>query len=118
MEQYISKSAILAKIKKLMYDANTQADIASTGEFFNEDIANAKYQLCKYILDFIETLTVKEVDIEKRRGMTYNELAEVFKRDGGDAQVCFSIINQNQILFGNNDTKKDISLKHEEPISE
>ena len=49
--------------------------------------------------------------------MTYNELAELFKRKGGDAQVCFSVISQNQILFGNNDTKKDIiGFKNEEPI--
>ena len=49
--------------------------------------------------------------------MTYNELAELFKREGGDAQVYFSVISQNQILFGNNDTKKDIiSFKNEEPI--
>ena len=49
--------------------------------------------------------------------MTYNELAELFKREGGDAQVCFSVISQNQILFGNNDTKKDIiSFQNEEPI--
>lgn len=49
--------------------------------------------------------------------MTYNELAELFKREGGDAQVCFSVISQNQILFGNNDTKKDIiSFKNDEPI--
>ena len=49
--------------------------------------------------------------------MTYNDLAELFKREGGDAQVCFSVISQNQILFGNNDTKKDIiSFKNEEPI--
>jgi hypothetical protein len=49
--------------------------------------------------------------------MTYNELAELFKREDSDAQVCFSIISQNQMLFGNNDTKKDIiSLKNEEPI--
>jgi hypothetical protein len=49
--------------------------------------------------------------------MTYNELAELFKRDGGDAQVCFSVISQNQILFGNNDTKKDIiSFRNDEPI--
>lgn len=49
--------------------------------------------------------------------MTYSELAELFKREGGDAQVCFSVISQNQILFGNNDTKKDIiSFKNDEPI--
>ena len=52
-----------------------------------------------------------------RRSMTYNELAELFKREGGDAQVCFGVISQNQILFGNNDTKKDIiSLRNDEPI--
>ena len=50
--------------------------------------------------------------------MTYNDLAELFKREGGDAQVCFSVISQNQILFGNNDTNKHIiSFTNEEPIT-
>ena len=62
MEQYISKSAILAKIKKLMNDANTEADIASTGECFDEKVADAKYQLCKQIRDSIDSIEVKEVE--------------------------------------------------------
>lgn len=65
MTQYIDKDRIVAEIEKLMYAANAEADIASTGECFNEDIADAKYQLCKHILDIINTLEVKEVDLEK-----------------------------------------------------
>lgn len=62
MRQYISKSAIVAVIEKFMYGANLEADIASTGECFNEEVANAKYKLCKQIKEEIDTLEVKEIE--------------------------------------------------------
>ena len=65
MAQYIEKGAVLAKIDKFMYDANLEADIASTGECFDEKIAEEKYQLCKQIKEKIDTIEVKEVDLEK-----------------------------------------------------
>ena len=64
MTQYIDKDALVAEIEKLMYGFNLEADIASTGECFNEELADAKYQLCKLILSFIDTLEVKEVDLD------------------------------------------------------
>ena len=45
--------------------------------------------------------------------MTYNDLAELFKREGGNAQVCFSVISQNQILFGKLGKEKMISYDKE-----
>ncbi|MBP5680880.1 MAG: hypothetical protein J6X31_07510 [Bacteroidales bacterium] len=63
MSEYIDKSALAAEIKKIMYRANLEADIASTGECFDEKVADIKYQLCKLILSFIDTLEVKEVDL-------------------------------------------------------
>ena len=71
MEQYILKSALKAELEKLMHEANQEADIASTGECFDEKIADAKYQLCKQIRDSIDSLKetiidsfeVKEIDI-------------------------------------------------------
>ena len=65
MTHLIDKDALVAKIERLMYGANLEADIASTGECFNEEVADAKYQLCKLILSIINTLEVKEVDLEK-----------------------------------------------------
>lgn len=65
MNHYIDKAALVAEIEKLKYSANTEADIASTGECFNEDIANVKYQQCEHILGIIDTLEVKEVGKEK-----------------------------------------------------
>lgn len=62
MEKYIPLDAVVAEIDKFMYGANLEADIASTGECFNEKIAEAKYQLCKQIKDKINTLEVKEAD--------------------------------------------------------
>jgi len=64
MAHLIDKDALVA-VEKFMYGANLEADIASTGECFNEKIAEAKYQLCKQIKDKINTLEVKEVDLEK-----------------------------------------------------
>ena len=64
MEQYILKSALKAELEKLMHEANQEADIASTGECFDEKVADAKYQLCKQIRDSIDSLEVKEVDLE------------------------------------------------------
>ena len=71
MEQYILKSALKAELEKLMHEANQEADIASTGECFDEKVADAKYQLCKQIRDSIDSLKetiidsfeVKEIDI-------------------------------------------------------
>lgn len=65
MTQYISKDALVAEIEKILYASNLEADIASTGDCFNEEVAEAKYKLCKYIIDKINTLEVKEVDLEK-----------------------------------------------------
>ena len=76
----IDKDALVAEIERLMYAANLEADIASTGDCFDENIANAKYQLCKRILGFINTLEVKEVDLDKEYkdfvedDMVYNKL--------------------------------------------
>lgn len=60
--ELIDKDAVLAIIEKFMYGANIEADIASTGECFDEKIADAKYQLCKCIKGKINTLEVKEVE--------------------------------------------------------
>ena len=65
MAHYIDKDRIVAEIEKFMYSANLEADIASTGECFDEKVARAKYQLCKQIRDSIVSLEVKEVDVEK-----------------------------------------------------
>ena len=63
--ELIDKATVVAEIDKFMYGANLEADIASTGECFNEEVANAKYKLCKQIKDEINTLEVKEVDLKK-----------------------------------------------------
>ena len=65
MTHLIDKDTVITEIDKFMYGANLEADIASTGECFNEKIAEAKYQLCKQIKDKINSLEIKEVDLEK-----------------------------------------------------
>ena len=46
------------KVEKLMYDYNQMADIGSTGEVFDEKIMDAKCQVCKDILQYINELTL------------------------------------------------------------
>lgn len=76
MAHLIYKDALVAEIEKLMYFANLEADIASTGECFDEKVAEAKYQLCKRIISIINTLEVKEADF----GMeVYKYIGEHFK---------------------------------------
>ena len=72
MAQYIDKAAVIAEIEKFMYEANQEADIASTGECFDEKVADAKYQLCKQIRDSIDSLEVKEVNLEKESELIAN----------------------------------------------
>ena len=49
--------------------------------------------------------------------MTYRELGEIFINKGGDTQVSFNVISQNQVLFGNNEAQVDIiCLQNDEPI--
>lgn len=58
--RYIDRDTLVAEIEKFMYEANQEADIASTGECFDEKVADAKYQLCKQIRDSIDSLEVKD----------------------------------------------------------
>ena len=44
------------KVEKMMYDFNQTADIASTGELFDEEVEDAKYQLCKEFLFLIDSM--------------------------------------------------------------
>lgn len=73
--ELINKSALVAEIEKFMYEANQEADIASTGECFDEKVADAKYQLCKQIIGSIDSLEVKEVDLEKEIDKWYQNKA-------------------------------------------
>ena len=55
MEQYISKSTLVAEIEKLKENARMSYS----------DYAEGRLDVCKELLSFISTLEVKEVDINK-----------------------------------------------------
>lgn len=88
MAHLIDKDALVAKIEKLMYAANLEADIASTGDCFDENIAEAKYQLYKYILDIINSLEVKEVDLEKEIDENYQKDTSTLKTKKRYAEIA------------------------------
>ena len=59
MEQYISKSALVAEIEKLMNRYDSEYDEDST------EVKAAKGNVCHEILCAINSLEVKEVDLDK-----------------------------------------------------
>lgn len=61
----IDKNKLTCAIEKLMYNANLEADIASTGEIFDEKVAATKYDTYKHLLALIESMDTKDVDIER-----------------------------------------------------
>lgn len=101
----IDKDDLIAKIDKFMYGANLEADIASTGECFNEEVANAKYKLCKQIKEEIDTLEVKEVDLEKELDKFYG----MYRKDG----QTFSLEDNEECV----DWKVDCNPKFEKSFA-
>lgn len=63
MAQYISKSALVAEIEKKLQDLIVCKENTSFIE--HKVVLSAKTDMCKEILSFIDTLEVKEVDLEK-----------------------------------------------------
>lgn len=64
MEQYIDKSALVAEIKRYKHKADERLKII--GRTLAEDLKDSALQnLCGNLLHFIDTLEVKEVDLEK-----------------------------------------------------
>lgn len=108
----IDKDAVLAEIEKLMYGFNLEADIASTGECFNEELADAKYQLCKLILSFINALEVKEVDLEKELIKWHKEH---FKKDGTFIGMSgFYLTNNSQMDIAKHFFELGVRVQKEE----
>ena len=58
------KEKIIAKIEQLMYGFNLEADIASCEDVETEKLANIKYQVCKKILEYIDSMQEESVSEE------------------------------------------------------
>ena len=68
MTQYIDKSTLLAKIEKRKIIAREKAEIASGNN--NVPVAalwSGKENICNELLSFLDTLEMKEVDLEKEK---------------------------------------------------
>ena len=55
------KEKIKTKIEQLMYAFNLEADIASCEDAETEKLANIKYQVCKKILEYIDSMQEEPV---------------------------------------------------------
>lgn len=93
MTQYIDKDALTKEIEKLMYTAELEAVVAASEELIDEKVANAKYILCKCILDILGTLEVKE--IEENEQPEYSSRETVYRCGKkprfkvGDVVACY-----------------------------
>ena len=63
MKQYIDKAAVVAEIKRC--EKICENYIALHKDTVSQGIANAKRRVCQQIIEFINTLEAKEVDLEK-----------------------------------------------------
>lgn len=67
MMQYIDKDALVAEIKMLKENANKRGAIGKVSTIV----------LCNELLSFIDTLEVKEVDLDKKIASWAHELYEI-----------------------------------------
>ena len=75
MAQYIKKSTITAEIKKRIKECDKLANAAADNNLSNTQQAN-ELLIRQYtsLLDFLDTLEVKEVDLEKESELIANEI--------------------------------------------
>ena len=69
MAQLIDKSALVAEIKRIEYETDY--------ETFTDEVLGKRY-VCKSLLSFIDTLEVKEVDIDKEIANQYESNYEEY----------------------------------------
>ena len=62
--ELIDKSALVAEIKRLIYIANSQYDLVGDEDIRNRILWSQQASVCSQILSFIDTLEVKEVDLD------------------------------------------------------
>lgn len=61
----IDKERVVAEIKRLISIANSQYDLVGDEDIRNRILWSQQASICSQILSFIDTLEVKEVDLEK-----------------------------------------------------
>ena len=64
MTQYIDKDDLVAEIERIEYETNYEP--------FTDEVLGKRF-VCKSLLSFIDTLEVKEVDLEKEMVVYHNE---------------------------------------------
>lgn len=79
MEQYVNKSDIVAEIKRIMDTENENINSFEQHRNTSEKQRyNARMALLEYILSFLNTLEVKEVDLEKELDRYTNSAEYVY----------------------------------------
>lgn len=68
MKQYIDKSALLADIERIENELNS--------EIFTDEFLGKRW-FCKHIKSFLDTLEVKEVDLEKEIELVKGDYEQV-----------------------------------------
>jgi len=71
MKQYIDKSALVAEIERIKHETNYEP--------FTDEVFGKRY-VCGSLLSFLDTLEVKEVDLEKEVITTEELRAEIKRR--------------------------------------
>ena len=75
MKQYIDKAAVVAEIKRC--EKICENYIALHKDTVSQGIANAKRRVCQQIIEFINTLEVKEADLNKEIELVKGDYEQV-----------------------------------------
>lgn len=92
MEQYISKSALVAEIEKMVKRLEDAFDNPSFASYEANLIAKGGYRKLKDILSLLDTLEVKEigVDIGSFEGDLGRKAVQVIDADGNIKEITFN----------------------------
>lgn len=63
--ELIDKAAVVTEIKRLISIANSQYDLVGDEDIRNRILWSQQASVCSQILSFIDTLEVKEMDLEE-----------------------------------------------------
>lgn len=63
--ELIDKAAVVAEIKRLISIANSQYDLVGDEDIRNRILWSQQASVCSQILSFLDTIEVKEMDLEE-----------------------------------------------------
>lgn len=100
MAQYIDKAAVVAKIERLILNGQTELKESEERNDYESYVALAeRIATCINVLSFIDTLEVKEVDLEKEIKSYFDSQPIITRSKGIDYQLISTGVDIAKYFF-------------------